>query len=193
MKSYSLQEAAEKTVLFTSVGATSIGKHGWQSLRHHLRLAPAVQQKSWVYSALSVGLTDGCQPNLSFRPGHQQTPKLLQELHACQVKGDGYQILGGVVWKGLETQDKVRARHLMSLCTSVPAEGVRAIWKDEEGQGFLPQTCTSQGLGIPFLCSSTTRSWPISAVIFLIISYLHADLLSGQVRCKRDEGVFYDT
>lgn len=39
-------------------------------------------------------------------------------------------------------------------------------------------------------CSSTTRSWPISAVTFLIISYLHADLLSGQVRCKRDEVFF---
>ena len=48
MKSYSLQEAAEKTTLFTSIGATSIGNHGWQSLRYHLRLAPAVQQKSWV-------------------------------------------------------------------------------------------------------------------------------------------------
>lgn len=83
-----------------------------------------------------MGLSDGCQPNLSFRPGHQQTPELLQELHSCQVKGDGDQILGGVVWKGLETQDQVRARHLMSLYTFIPVEGVRAIWKDEEGQGF---------------------------------------------------------
>lgn len=84
----------------------------------------------------SVGLSDGRQPSLSFRPGHQQTPELLQELQSCWVKGDGDQILGGVVWKGLETQDQVRARHLMPLCTSIPAEGVRAIWKDGEGQGF---------------------------------------------------------
>lgn len=59
-----------------------------------------------------MGLSDGCQPNLSFRPGHQQTPELLQELHSCQVKGDGDQILGGVVWKGLETQDTGKSKAL---------------------------------------------------------------------------------